>query len=191
MVMTELDRILPIERTLVIDGGHHFEFAAYHIRVPDPRGFVFPNEYFSVGCGLAAALGAAVARPDRLTVLDVGDGGMMMNLGDLDTAVRYRLPLVVIVINDGGFGSEIHYLQVNGLPDATARYVNPSFAAIAEGMGARGITVDSLAKLDSVREAIQDLAGPLVLDCKVTTSVRARWVDFLFTPGAVGPVTSA
>ncbi len=184
MVMIGIDRILPPERTLVVDGGHHFEFAVAHIGVPDPRGFIFANEYFAVGCGLAAALGAAVARPDRLTVLDIGDGGMMMNLGDIDTAVRYKLPLVVIVTNDGGFGSEIHYLQVNGLPDETARYANPSFAEVAAGLGAVGITIDSLDKLDQVGSAIQGLAGPLVLDCKVTTSVRAGWVDFLFTKDA-------
>jgi acetolactate synthase-1/2/3 large subunit len=184
MVMAALDRILPAERTLVIDGGHHFEFAAAHLAVPDPRGFIFPNEYFAVGCGLAAALGAAVARPDRLTVLDVGDGGMMLNLGDLDTAVRYRIPLVVVVMNDGGFGSEIHFLQVNDLPDETARYQNPSFAAVARGLGAKGLTIDSLDKLEEVPEALRGLAGPLVLDCKVTSSVRASWVDFLFTPSS-------
>jgi acetolactate synthase-1/2/3 large subunit len=181
MVMIGLDKILPPERTLVVDGGHHFEFAVAYIRVPDPRGFVFTNEYFAVSSGLSAALGAAVARPDRLTVLDIGDGGMMMNLGDVDTAVRYKLPLVIIVTNDGGFGSEIHYLQVNGLPDHTARYENPSFADVAIGLGAKGITIDSLDKVDQVRSAIKGLAGPLVLDCKVTTSVRAGWVDFLFT----------
>jgi acetolactate synthase I/II/III large subunit len=185
MVMIALDRILPPERTLVIDGGHHFEFAAAHIGVPDPLGFMLTNEYFSVGCGLAVALGAAVARPDRLTVLEVGDGGLMMNLGDLDTAVRYRLPLVVIVSNDGGFGSEIHYLRVNGLPDDTARYQNPSFASVAVALGAKGITIDSLDQLDEVRGAIEGLTGPLVIDCKITTAVRANWVDFLFTSGAV------
>jgi acetolactate synthase I/II/III large subunit len=184
MVMIGIDKILPPERTLVVDGGHHFEFAVAHIGVPDPRGFIFTNEYFAVSSGLSAALGAAVARPDRLTVLDIGDGGMMMNLGDLDTAVRYKLPLVVIVTNDGGFGSEIHYLQVNGLPDGTARYENPSFADVATGLGAKGITVDSLDRLDHVQSAIKGLAGPLVLDCKVTTSVRAGWVDFLFTKDA-------
>ncbi|MBJ7599468.1 thiamine pyrophosphate-binding protein [Candidatus Nephthysia bennettiae] len=183
-VMIELDRVLPAERTLVIDGGHHFEFAVAHLAVPDPRAFILANEYFSVGCGLAAALGAAVARPDRLTVLEIGDGGMMMNLGDLDTAVRYRLPLVVVVTDDGGFGSEIHYLQVNGLPDDTARYVNPSFAAIAEGMGGTGVAVVSLDRLRELPAALEGLAGPLLLDCKVSSEVRAGWVDFLFTTGA-------
>lgn len=181
MVMIALDRILPKERTLVIDAGHHFEFAVAHIGVPDPRGFILPNEYFSIGCGLATALGAAVARPDRLTVLDIGDGGLMMNLGDLDTAVRYRLPLVIVVLDDGGFGSEIHYLRVNGLPDTTARYRNPSFAAVANGLGAKGISIESLDQLDQVQAAIKDLAGPVVIDCKVTTDVRAGWVDFLFS----------
>lgn len=189
LVMRELDRLLPAERNLVIDAGHHFEFSAAHIRVPEPRAFVLNNEYFSVGVGLAAALGAAVARPDRLTVLDAGDGGLMMNLGDLDTAVRYRLPLVVVVCNDGGFGSEVHYLRVKGLPDATARYENPSFAAVAEGLGARGITVDTLDQLAAVPEALEGLAGPLVIDCRITTEVRANWVDFLFQPDPAGSPT--
>lgn len=180
-VMIGLDKVLPVERTLVVDGGHHLEFSVTHIRVPDPQGFIFANEYFSVGTGLAAALGAAVARPDRLTVLDVGDGGLMMNLGDVDTAVRYQLPMVIIVSNDGGFGSEIHYLQVNGLPDTTARYQNPSFAAAAVGLGAKGLTLDSLDQWEEVRTALQGLTGPLVIDCKVTSEVRANWVDFLFS----------
>jgi acetolactate synthase-1/2/3 large subunit len=182
LVMRRLDGLLPRERTLVLDGGHHFEWGATQIRVPDPGAFILTNEYFSVGCGLACALGAAVARPDRLTVLEVGDGGMMMNLGDLETAVRYRLPMVVVVLDDGGFGSEIHYLQVNGLPDQTARYASPSFAAIARGMGARAIEVKTLESLDKVPEVLDGLDGPLVLDCKVSSDVRAAWVDFLFTP---------
>lgn len=180
MVMSSLDKLLPRERTLVIDGGHHFEFSATYLSVPDPSGFVFPTEYFSVGCGLASALGAAVARPDRLTVLDAGDGGFMMNLGDVDTAVRYRLPMVIIVSNDSGFGSEIHYLQVHGLPDATARYQNPSFEAVARGLGAKAITIDSLDQLSQLPNALENLDGPLVLDCKLTTEVRAGWVDFMF-----------
>jgi thiamine pyrophosphate-dependent acetolactate synthase large subunit-like protein len=184
-VMIRLDQMLPTERTLIVDGGHHFEFSITHLGVPDPRGLVFPNEYFSVGTGLAAALGAAVARPDRLAVLVVGDGGLMLNLGDLDTAVRHRLPMVVVVVNDGGFGSEMHYLRVNGLPDLTARYDNPSFAAVAEGLGARALRIDSLDQLDQVPGALRDLRGPLVLDCKITSEVRANWVDFLFLPASV------
>ena len=179
-VLRRLNRMLPRERTLIVDGGHHFEFSVANVDVPDPSGFVFANEYFSVGCGLAAALGAAVARPERQAVLVIGDGGFMMNLGDLDTAVRYGLPMVVVVLDDGGFGSEMHYLRVNGLSDVTARYDNPSFARVAEGLGARALSITSVDDLAHVPAALQDLAGPLVLDCKVASSVRAEWVDFLF-----------
>jgi acetolactate synthase-1/2/3 large subunit len=180
MVMMALDKILPLERTLVVDGGHHWEFSVTHIGVPDPSALVLPNEYSSVGCGLAVALGVAVGRPDRLTVLDEGDGGLMMNLGDVDTAVRYGLRLVIIVSNDSAFGSEVHYLQVNGLPDEAARYQNPSFAAVAKSLGAVGLTIESLDHIDQVGAALASLAGPLVLDCKLTTEVRAGWVDLLF-----------
>ena len=184
-VLQRLDSLLPAGRTLVVDGGHHFEFSVANVAVPDPSGFVFANEYFSVGCGLAAALGASVARPERLSVFVVGDGGLMMNLGDLDTAVRYRLPMVIVVMDDGGFGSEMHYLRINGLPDDSARYSNPSFAAIAHGMGAKGITVRTLDDLNQVPHELFNLEGPLLLDCKVTSSVRADWVDFLFTAAPV------
>jgi thiamine pyrophosphate-dependent acetolactate synthase large subunit-like protein len=179
-VMSAIDKVLPAERTLVVDGGHHLEFSITHLAVPDPSGFVFPIEYFSVGCGLASALGVAVARPDRLTVLDVGDGGLMMNLGDLDTAVRYGLRLVVLVSNDSAFGSEVHFLQLAGLPDEAARYSNPAFEVVARSLGLRAITVESMADVDKLRLALVDLSGPLLVDCKFTTEVRAQWVDLMF-----------
>jgi thiamine pyrophosphate-dependent acetolactate synthase large subunit-like protein len=186
-VLRRLNDLLPAERTLVVDGGHHFEFSIANVDVPDPSGFVFANEYFSVSCGLAAALGAAVARPERLTVLTIGDGGFMMNLGDLDTAVRYRLPMVVVALDDGGFGSEMHYLRANGLSDATARYNNPSLAQIAGGLGARAVTITEMTDIEKVSAELKDLDGPLVLDCKVASSVRADWVDFLFAPAPTAP----
>jgi thiamine pyrophosphate-dependent acetolactate synthase large subunit-like protein len=179
-VMSAIDKVLPQERTLVVDGGHHLEFSIAHISVPDPAGFVFPIEYFSVGCGLASALGAAVARPDRLTVLDVGDGGLMMNLGDLDTAVRYGLRLVVLVSNDSAFGSEVHFLQLAGLPDDAARYSNPSFEAVGRSLGLNAITVESIADVEKLRGALVGLSIPLLVDCKFTTEVRAGWVDLMF-----------
>jgi acetolactate synthase-1/2/3 large subunit len=186
-VMNAINKVLPKERTLVVDGGHHLEFSISYLSVPDPAGFVFPNEYFSVGCGLAAALGAAVARPDRLTVLDVGDGGLMMNLGDLHTAVRYRLPIVVLVSNDSAFGSEVHFLQLAGLPDGAARHSNPSFEAVAHAFGMNGLTVDAIDDVDKLRIALVDLSGPLLVDCRLTTEVRAAWVDLVFgRPSARG-----
>jgi thiamine pyrophosphate-dependent acetolactate synthase large subunit-like protein len=69
-----LDTRLPIERTVAIDSGHFMGYPAMYLRVPDEHAFVFTQAFQAVGLGLASAIGAAVARPDRLTVAALGDG---------------------------------------------------------------------------------------------------------------------
>ena len=84
----ELDRILPPERLLAIDSGHFMGWPAMYIDVPDPQGFVFTQAFQSIGLGLASAIGAAVARPDRLTVAALGDEGALMAAGEIETVGR-------------------------------------------------------------------------------------------------------
>jgi len=170
-----LDSVLPRERTLVAAGGHCQGWPCMYLSVPHPSNFVHPLNFGSVGCGLGAALGAAVARPDLPTVAVLGDGDLMMGLADLDTAVRHRLRLILVVLNDGGFGSEIHSLREWGLRENEARYDNPDFVALARAVGGDGIVVRSLADLAEVGQRAAALDGLLVLDCRITTAVRADW----------------
>jgi thiamine pyrophosphate-dependent acetolactate synthase large subunit-like protein len=151
-------------------------FACTYLSVPEPEAFIFPIDSFSIGLGLAAAIGASAGRPDWLTVLSIGDGGLMMTLGELHTAVRLRLPLLVIVCNDSAFGSEMHMLRVLGANDEVATYSNPSFESLALSLGARAMTVTTLADLDRLPTELQTLDGPLLLDCHVSRDVQAEWV---------------
>jgi thiamine pyrophosphate-dependent acetolactate synthase large subunit-like protein len=151
-----------------------------YLDVPDPAGFVFATDFQAVGLGLGNAIGAAIARPDRTTVLFIGDGGMMMSLNDLDTAVRYMLPLVIVIINDAAYGAEVYFLQQLGLSTKQEEFNDPDFAAIAQGMGAQGLTVRSLDDLDKIRPWIAHSTGPLVVDCKVNPEVQAVWVRDAF-----------
>lgn len=143
------------------------EWAIAHMSVPDPEAFLWPIDYGAIGCGVGNALGAAVARPDRITVAAVGDGGLMMALADLDTAVRYRLPVLVVVNNNGALGSELHYLRAQGYPGDSARYANPSFEAVARGLGLDAATVDRVGDLDRLAGWIARPAGPMLLDCRI------------------------
>ena len=70
-----LDDLLPSERTVVTDSGHFLGYPSMYLSVPDVHGFVFPNAFQSVGLGLGCAIGAAIARPERLCVAALGDGG--------------------------------------------------------------------------------------------------------------------
>lgn len=174
-LMLRLDQILPSDRTLVVEAGDHLRFSCKYLGVPPPPAFVFPMESFAIGLGVGAAIGAAIGDPTKLTVLEVGDGGVMMTLGDLETAVRYQIPVVVIVSNNGGLGSEMKALLAVHLSPDHAKFHVPSLAAIAEAMGGVGLTVSGERDLDAVRRRLgEPLLGPLVLDCHVTLNFDAE-----------------
>ncbi len=104
-----LDDLLPAERTVAVDSGNFMGYPAAYLRVPDEHGFCFTQGFQSIGLGLATAIGAALARPDRLAVAALGDGGALMGVAELETVVRLGLPMVVVVYDDRGYGAEVHH----------------------------------------------------------------------------------
>ncbi|HLQ34358.1 MAG TPA: thiamine pyrophosphate-dependent enzyme, partial [Chloroflexota bacterium] len=163
----QLDAWLPRERTVAVDSGRFLEFPARYLTVPEPSAWVFTQDFMSLGLGLGSAVGAAIARPDRLTVAVIGDGGLMMSLGELDTLVRYKLPILVLVVNDHAYGPEVEMLQLHDMPIDHAMFDDVDFAAIARDVGARGFTVRSQGDLDQLRPWLETPDGPLVVDCKI------------------------
>jgi acetolactate synthase-1/2/3 large subunit len=176
-----LDDLLPAQRTVVIDSGNFMGYPSMFLSVPDTAGFVFTQAYQSIGLGLAGALGAAVARPDRLTVAALGDGGFLMSAAELSTAVRLGLPLVVVVYDDAAYGAEVHHFGPDGYPLDTVTFPDTDLAAIGRGFGCDGVTVRSVADLGAVSEW---LAGPrnrpLVIDAKVTATRGSWWLEEAF-----------
>src|ERR1019366_5624458 len=87
-----------------------------YLSVPDADGFCFTQAYQSVGLGLGSAIGAAVARPDRLTVAALGDGGALMGISELETVVRLGLPMLIVIYDDEAYGAEVHHFGPAGHP---------------------------------------------------------------------------
>ena len=176
-----LDDLLPAERTLVIDSGNFMGYPSMFLGVPDTAGFVFTQAYQSIGLGLASALGAAIARPDRLTVAALGDGGFLMSAAELTTAVRLGLPLVLIIYNDAAYGAEVHHFGPDGHPLDIVRFPDEDLAAIGRGFGCAGATVRAPGDLAAVTDW---LAGPrrrpLVVDAKVASSHASWWLEEAF-----------
>ncbi|MFJ3906146.1 thiamine pyrophosphate-binding protein [Streptomyces sp. NPDC090025] len=173
-----LAELLPEERTVVLDGGHFIAWPAMYWPVPDPAGFVFTGAAFqSIGLGLAGAVGAAVGRPDRLTVVAAGDGGALMGLPELDTLVRSGRPALVVVYDDAAYGFEEHMYLPRGADPATTSFTDTDFATVARGLGAAAVTVRRTADLDAVRDwQAAGRPGTLVLDCKVLPGVVAPFL---------------
>ncbi|MFD9317601.1 thiamine pyrophosphate-binding protein [Streptomyces sp. NPDC060053] len=170
-----LDEWLPPRRTVVAEPGHGCGYALEYLTVREPRAAVHLVDSQSIGLGLAAAVGAAAARPDRITVAAVGDGSALMSLGELETLVRHQLPVLVVVINDGAYGAEVRELELRGLPPASALFPVTELGAVAQALGMPAVTVRAPDDLLPVRRWIDAPRGPFLADCRVDPAVPADW----------------
>lgn len=175
-LMRRLNELLPAARTLVSDGGHFVGFPAAGMRVEHPSNFVFTQNFGSIGLGLGAAVGAAAGRPDQLCVLVAGDGGFSMSIADLETAIRLNLSLLIVIMNDGGYGAEFHHMAHDGMDIELALMANPDFAAVATGFGGSGRRVTSLDELESALSGWGHGQGVRLLDVQVDPTVVDRWM---------------
>ena len=176
IISTLLDELLPPERVIVTDAGHHFGFPAMYVAGAGPDSYCQTTSYASIGLGLGAGIGATMARPRRPTVLFVGDGGLMNGLGDLETLARYDVPLIVIVMNDGALGAERHSLELGGLPSTQAVFGDVDFAGLARALHIKAVTITSPAELSELAPSFTARTQPFLIDCKVQGEIRVPWL---------------
>ena len=176
-----LDDLLPAERIVAIDSGNFMGYPSMFLSVPDQDGFCFTQAYQSIGLGLASAIGSAIARPDRLVIAALGDGGGLMGISELETAVRLGLPMVILIYDDEAYGAEVHHFGPDGYPLDTVRFPPADLAAIARGFGCDAVTVRSAGDLGPVRDWLESRPGrPILIDAKVTSDHGAWWLEEAF-----------
>jgi acetolactate synthase-1/2/3 large subunit len=176
-----LDELLPAERVVGVDSGNFMGYPSAYLSVPDELGFCFTQAFQSIGLGLATTVGAALARPDRLPVAALGDGGGLMGIAELDTVRRLRLPMVVVVYNDAGYGAEFHHFGPDGHPVDTVRFEDTDIAAIGRGFGCTALTVRAPTDLAGVTGWLDGPRDtPLLIDAKVTSGRGAWWLEEAF-----------
>ena len=171
-----VDAILPADRVVASDSGHFCGWVPRYLRVPNPRASCLSHSFQSVGLGLPSIIGLAVANPGKLAVLGTGDGGFLMSMADLETALRLKLRLCILVYNDASYAAEVHYFRRQGYSTDIVQFPPTDFAAIAKGFGARGITVRTLADLDPLKDWVAEGApGVFVIDGKINPALEADW----------------
>jgi thiamine pyrophosphate-dependent acetolactate synthase large subunit-like protein len=176
-----LDDLLPAERVVAIDSGNFMGYPSMFLSVPDADGFTFTQAYQSIGLGLASAIGGAIARPDRLTVAALGDGGALMGVSELETAVRLGLGMVIVIYDDEAYGAEVHHFGPDGHPLDTVRFPPADIAAIGRGFGCDALTVRGPDDLAPVRDWLAGpRSAPLVIDAKVTSHRGSWWLEEAF-----------
>jgi acetolactate synthase-1/2/3 large subunit len=154
-VIREIENILGRHDIVVSDVGTHKQcvgllFKAYH-----PKTVLFSNGLSSMGFCLPAAMAARLVNPDRNVLAVCGDGGFMMNVQDLETAVRYDLPITIVVMNDSAYGLVKHAQIKKFGKSHGAEFRNPDFKKLGESFGAKGFNVESANDLgDILKEAV-------------------------------------
>jgi acetolactate synthase I/II/III large subunit len=176
-----LDDLLPAERVVGVDSGNFMGYPSMFLSVPDENGFCFTQAYQSIGLGLASTIGAAIAQPRRLAVAALGDGGALMGVSEIETAVRLRIPMVIVVYDDQAYGAEVHHFGPDGHPLDTVRFPPADIAAIGRGFGCDAVTVRGPDDLGPVRDWLSGpRERPLVIDAKVTSERGAWWLEEAF-----------
>lgn len=179
-VAVRIGELLPEDRVVVSDGGHFIGWANMYWPVASPdRMIMIGTAYQSIGLGFPSVPGAALAKPSATVVLTTGDGGGLMALADLESAVRVAGGQGLCVVwNDGAYGAEVNLYGLKGVAEEPMLIPEVDFAGLAEAVGAEGVVVRSLADLDRLGSwAAEDAASRpfLLLDCRVSTSVIAPY----------------
>lgn len=171
-VVAEIDRVIPKDWEVVAGTGHSSYFYS-HLKGRDPGKHHILREFGAIGSSLSLAIGVAAAKGDGKVVILDGDGGMMMHIQELESIQRQGISLLIVVFNDGGFGSEIHKLRLLNMPGDLAVFGRPDFASIAKGFGIKGATVTETQQLASLF-GDYDAAGPAtVWDVHISDKVTA------------------
>jgi thiamine pyrophosphate-dependent acetolactate synthase large subunit-like protein len=181
-VAARLGELLPEDRVVVSDGGHFIGWANMFWPVASPdRMMMVGTAFQSIGLGFPSVAGAAAADPDATIVLTTGDGGGLMAIADLETAVRTAGGRgIAVVWNDAAYGAEIHLYGRKGLAEPPMRIPETDFAALATAVGAEGVVVRELADLDRLAtwsaEPV-DARRFLLLDCRISDTVTAPYQE--------------
>ncbi len=164
-----LRRALPDEALVVNDQTGINYWMEWRFPVLEPRTFLYPVGSATLGYGVPAAIGAKIAHPERPVVCVVGDGGFMYSVNELATAVKYRLPIVFLVMNDDRYGA-IKWLQETLFEGrwGEADLANPDFPALARAFGARGERVPGVDALPAAIGKALAADGPTVLELRMT-----------------------
>ncbi len=179
-VAARIAEMLPVDRVVVSDGGHFIGWANMYWPVASPDRMAMVGTAFqSIGLGWPSVAGAAYAKPDSTVVLTTGDGGGLMALADLETAVRVAGGRgIAVVWNDAAYGAEVNLYGLKGLAKEPMLIPEVDFAALGEGVGAEGVVVRTLADLDRLASwAAEPEASRrfLVLDCRISGGVVAPY----------------
>lgn len=171
-VVMGLQDVLPKQWEMVNSSGHCSYFSA-QMRGWAANNFHVIREFGAIGNGLSYAIGVAAARPDNTVVLIDGDGSLMMHAQELETIRRHGFKILICILNDGAYGSEIHKLRSEGLDDGGAQHGRGDLGAVARGFGLGGKVLTDLSDLQIELNAFAEGNQSVLWDFHVSDQIAS------------------
>ncbi|AKB19651.1 MULTISPECIES: acetolactate synthase large subunit [unclassified Methanosarcina] len=171
-VVMNVRKVLGREDIITLDNGIYKLWFSRLYKTYTPNTVLLDNALATMGAGLASGIAAKLLHPERRVLAICGDGGFMMNCQELETAVRYGIHVVVLILNDNAFGFIKWKQKKMHFEDFALDYGNPDFSLFAESFGAAGIKVKEGDDLAEVLEKAFSLNKVTVIECPIDYSVN-------------------
>lgn len=168
------------EDIVALDNGAYKIWFARHFPTEAPNTLLLDNALATMGAGLATAMTAAQLNPDRKVIAVVGDGGFLMNVQDLETAVRMNLNLVILVLRDDGYGFIAWHQDEQGRPNEGVNLGNPDLETLASAFGANTHEVMHREELGPTLATALEEPGLSVIDCPIDYSANSLLGEDLY-----------
>ena len=173
-LVAEVRKAMPDDGIIALDNGVYKIWFARNYKARCPNSVLLDNALATMGAGMPSAMAAKIVYPDRKVMAICGDGGFMMNSQELETAVRLKLNLVVLILNDSAYGM-IKWKQANmGFKNFGLDYENPDFVKYAECYGAAGHRLERTEDLQDLMKSCLDGEGVHLIDIPVDYSDNDR-----------------
>jgi len=168
-----IERLYQLSRSrktyITTEVGQHQMWAAQHFHFDEPNRWMTSGGLGTMGYGIPAAVGVQTAHRDALVIDIAGEASVQMTMQELSTAVQYRLPIKIFILNNEYLGMVRQWQQLlhGGRYAHSYSEALPDFVKLAEAYGAKGIRATTPAELDDAIRAMIDHDGPVVFDCVV------------------------
>jgi len=176
-IVDDVRRVMPDDGIICLDNGMYKIWFARYYRARQSNTILLDNALASMGAGLPSAMGAKMVHPERRVMAICGDGGFMMNAQELETAVRLKMDLVILVLRDNGYGM-IRWKQADmGFEEFGMEFGNPDFVAFAEAHGAHGHRPERAADFAPTLERAFEAGGVHLVELAIDYSVNHAVLD--------------
>jgi len=173
-IVHDIRQVIPADGIVALDNGMYKIWFARNYRTTVANTLLLDNALATMGAGLPSAMMAAMLHPNRRVLAVCGDGGFMMNSQEMETAVRLKLNLVVLVLEDGAYGMIRWKQAVDRFPDFGMTFGNPDFVRYAESYGAKGWRVDEIGRFAPVLEQAFAAGGVHLVTVPIDYSENTR-----------------